>query len=103
MCKRQWMKHIPGKSVFDVYHLYLSNVYDNIYDNVNDNVYDNVGRVQRSISGASSIGVYTSTHRAGRWTEGEDFLLTAESEDEVDEKSGLKLLMIIRCGETINA
>ena len=25
---------------------------------------------------ASSIGVYTSTHRAGRWTEGEDFLLT---------------------------
>ena len=56
-----------------------------------------------SLECASSIGVYTSTHRAGRWTEGEDFLLTAESEDEVDEKSGLKLLMIIRCGETINA
>ena len=29
-----------------------------------------------SLECASSIGVYTSTHRAGRWTEGEDSLLT---------------------------
>ena len=76
---------IPSVSVSFPGHIPVHNAWDEASD-TSDNRVDNSINIcidssdkhcrRSSLECASSIGVYTSTHRAGRWTEGEDSLLT---------------------------
>ena len=66
--------HIPAHNAWDE----ASDKSDNRIDIIVDNYKDSSNKHCRrsSLECASSIGVYTSMHRTGRWTEGEDLLLT---------------------------
>ena len=66
--------HIPAHNAWDEASDKSDNCVDIIVDSYKDSSNEHCRR--SSLECASSIGVYTSTHRAGRWTEGEDLLLT---------------------------